>query len=412
MLQRDRFQDALTVLDRAAPYAKISERTLWLMRHPATIIVKEIPVTFADGSFHSFQAWRVQYRNPYGTDQVPYKGGIRYHPAVTLDEVLALAFRMTLKCLLMNLEFGGAKGALVCDPKAHTRYELEAITRILTKGLRRFIGPHFDVPAPDVGTDEQIMAWIADEYGDRAVVTGKPVPLGGIVGRNTATARGGQLALEAYLVEHRRKLHLPKNPRIAVEGFGNAGMHFATFAARTDSIIVAVSDSSGGIVNQDGIDLAELIAHKHATGSVKGLARTKTVSHEEFFNLPCDILVPAALEGSITAPRAKTLSCKMVLELANGPTTPEADTVLEERGIAVLPDILANGGGVTVSKFEHEQNIQGGKWTAEEVDAKLTRYMHDATEAWMKQRAEGPHEARLAAYVIALRRYEECEQYR
>jgi len=409
MGQRNPFSDALTVLDRAASYTTIPPWMLQLLKRPSRVLVLEFPVRMDDGRIEFFTGIRVRHRNPYSTGAAPYKGGIRYHPAVTVEEVKALALWMTLKCAVMGLPLGGAKGAVICNPKELSRHELEEITRTFVRALGPNIGPTIDVPAPDVGTNEDIMAWIMDEYSRHhqgettlSVVTGKPVSLGGSLGRSTATARGGQLVLEEYL--SLAQLNMPERPRVVIEGFGNAGANFASFVADKGWLVVGVSDTSGAITSLDGLHIPALRAHKEKTGRVAGFPGAESCSHEELFKFPCQIFVPAALEGSITASNAPFLRTQIVLELANGPTTPEADLILHQRGITVIPDILANAGGVTVSYFELVQGNNLDRWHKDKVDQELAYYMRTNTAAWFNMLATRVPEPRLAAHALALER--------
>ncbi|OHA48496.1 MAG: hypothetical protein A2806_02765 [Candidatus Terrybacteria bacterium RIFCSPHIGHO2_01_FULL_48_17] len=409
MSQRNPFTDALSVLDRAAPHTAIPPWMLQLLKRPSRILVSEFPVRMDDGRIEFFTGIRVRHRNPYSTGAAPYKGGIRYHPAVSIDEVKALALWMTLKCAVMGLPLGGAKGAVVCNPKELSHHELEEITRTYVRALGPNIGPTIDVPAPDVGTNEDVMAWIMDEYSRHhqgettlSVVTGKPVSLGGSFGRATATARGGQFVLENFIGLAQPKI--PQTPRVAIEGFGNAGANFAMFAAKLGWTIVGVSDSSGAVSRAEGLDVPALLAHKRKTDSVVGFPGSQAVSQKELLVLPCDILVPAALEGSITRENAPHIQAKIILELANGPTTPEADEILNQRGVTIIPDILANAGGVTVSYFELVQGNNLDRWHEDKVDQELAYYMRTNTEAWFKILSTRVPEPRLAAYVLALER--------
>jgi len=382
---------------------------LQLLKRPSRILVSEFPVRMDDGRIEFFTGIRVRHRNPYSTGAAPYKGGIRYHPAVSIDEVKALALWMTLKCAVMGLPLGGAKGAVVCNPKELSHHELEEITRTYVRALGPNIGPTIDVPAPDVGTNEDVMAWIMDEYSRHhqgettlSVVTGKPVSLGGSFGRATATARGGQFVLENFIGLAQPKI--PQTPRVAIEGFGNAGANFAMFAAKLGWTIVGVSDSSGAVSRAEGLDVPALLGHKRKTDSVVGFPGSQAVSQKELLVLPCDILVPAALEGSITRENAPHIQAKIILELANGPTTPEADEILNQRGVTIIPDILANAGGVTVSYFELVQGNNLDRWHEDKVDQELAYYMRTNTEAWFKILSTRVPEPRLAAYVLALER--------
>ena len=407
--KRNPFADAISVFKRAAAYTTIDAATLTLLKSHGHILVKNFPVKMDNGTVKIFTGIRIRHRNPYSTGASPYKGGIRFHPAVTLNEVKALALWMTLKCAVVNIPFGGAKGAVICDPKKLSRGELERVTRTYVRALGPTIGPTIDVPAPDVGTNEDIMAWIMDEYSRHhqgqttlSVVTGKPVELGGSYGRITATARGGQFVLEKFLSATRTKFNKPM--RIAIQGFGNVGSNFAILAAEAKWSIVALSDSSGAIYNEKGLQVNAVSAYVKATGGIIGYPAGIPISQDDLFLVPCDILVPAAIEGVITERNAPYIAAKIILELANGPTTPEADALLHKRGITVIPDILANAGGVTVSYFELVQGNNLDRWQPEKVDADLAFHMRTNTEAWYKIWTTRVPEPRLAAYVLALER--------
>lgn len=405
------FENAMSVLEETAERISLDARVLELLRNPNHVFRYNPPVEFDDGTFKCVPMWRVQYRNPYGTNHVPYKGGVRFHPNVTEPEVVALAFWMTFKCLLAGLPFGGAKGAVQCDPRTLSWRERENITRTYARSIRPIIGPKRDVPGPDMGTDEQVMFWIVEEYGDWAAATGKPVQHGGIVGRRTSTARGGQLVLEAFRAEHKKLLKLPQSPRVAIEGFGNVGAPFAEFMQQSGYAVVAISDITGGVYRENGIDVGELVRHKNTTGGIKGFCGGVSINSSDIFLVPCDIFVPAAIEGSMNEQRARVIPTNLVLELANGPTTHAADKVLKGRNIPVIPDILANAGGVVVSKLEWEQNTGNEEWSEQEVDEELVRIMHRAADVWMRER-RNLGEDRIAAYACAIRRYEELETFR
>jgi glutamate dehydrogenase (NAD(P)+) len=400
------------------------------LKKPDRTVIVEFPIETHDGSVRNFVGYRVLHNRIRG----PGKGGIRYHPDVTPDEVRALASWMTWKCAVVDVPFGGAKGGVVCNPKELTKGEVRRITRRFITALGENIGPHTDIPAPDVNTNAGTMARIYDTYDmmhpgrdNLAVVTGKPVEIGGSLGRREATARGclfaTQRALARGVVDGLTSL---SGATVVVQGFGNAGAIAAELYAEAGARIVAVSDSQGGIYSAEGIDPAAAVAHKADTGSVVGLPHTETLTNEEVLGAPCDILVPAALENQIRADNVDTIQARFIAEAANGPTTPAADRALYARGIPVLPDILANAGGVTVSYFEWVQNIEHEQWDLETVNRKLLAKMERATDAVIDMQHDinsslvkisGEHEARgvpvedleevdlrMAAYVLAIKR--------
>jgi len=365
---------ALKQLDIAAEKLKLDPSIVQMLKHPRRMITVAVPVRMDDGSIKVFTGYRVQHNNWRG----PFKGGIRYHPNVDLDEVKALAMWMTWKCSIMDLPYGGGKGGVVCNPKEMSRSELERMTRRFTAMLIDDIGPYKDVPAPDVYTDAQTMAWIVDTYSqmrghyEPGVVTGKPVNIGGSLGRDEATGRG--VAVCAREGAKERGIEL-KGAMVAVQGFGNVGFHAVRILHDWGARVVAASDSQGGIHAPKGFDPNAVAAHKQKTGKVAGYAGTDEISNEELLELDCDILIPAALENVITDKNASRIHAKIVSEGANGPTTTEADEALDEKGILVIPDILANAGGVTVSYFEWLQNLRREYWTLEEVNTKLETMM-------------------------------------
>jgi glutamate dehydrogenase/leucine dehydrogenase len=356
-----------------------------------------------DGSIRVFEGFRVQHSNARG----PCKGGIRYHPNVTFDEVKALATWMTWKCAIVNIPFGGAKGGIVCDPRELSRNELERLTRRYAYEISPLIGPDKDIPAPDVYTDAQVMAWIMDTYsmthGSSApgVVTGKPLFLGGSLGRNEATARGCLFVVRAACDVVGISL---KSATVAIQGFGNAGSIAARLLAQDGAKIIAVSDSHGGVLNREGLNVEGLIAHKTKTGSVLDFAGATAISSEAVLELPCDILIPAALENQITMQNAERVQARIVAEAANGPTTPDADLILHSRGIMVIPDVLANAGGVTVSYFEWVQDLQELFWDEDDVNRRLERVMVRAFADVHAAATKHNVEMRTAAYIVAIDR--------
>jgi glutamate dehydrogenase/leucine dehydrogenase len=395
-------------LDRALPHVDAPPGMLDWLRRPERVLRIEFPVSMDDGSIRVFTGFRVQHNNARG----PFKGGIRYHPDVTEDEVKALAVWMTWKTAVMDIPFGGAKGGVVCDPKRLSTDEKRRITRRYVTQLGPALGPMVDIPAPDVYTDEKTMAWIFDTFdmthkgqNNLPVVTGKPLALGGSYGRAAATAQGALVCVEEAigrgLIEGVERL---EEVRVAVQGFGNAGAHFARLAAEGGARIIAVSDSAGGVHSAKGLDVAKLQEHKAKTGTVAGLKGAGSISNDKLLELDCDVLVPAALENQITRQNAARVRAKLVAEAANGPTTPAADEILHRRGVIVVPDILCNGGGVTVSYYEWVQNLQDEQWDEPTVNAKLRKKMVRSFHEVFDIAADKKLNPRAAAYVLALGR--------
>jgi glutamate dehydrogenase/leucine dehydrogenase len=375
-----------------------------VLKHPKRELTVNFPVRMDDGSLRVYTGHRVQYNMARG----PCKGGIRYHPQVSLDEVRALAAWMTWKCAVVNIPYGGAKGGVICDPKAMSKGELERLTRRYASEIAPLIGPEVDIPAPDVYTDSQTMSWIMDTYSMQkgysvpGVVTGKPISLGGSEGRGEATGRGCAYTIREAAKDAGIRV---KGGTVAVQGFGNAGSVAANLLHDDQgAVIVALSDSKGGIYKADGMNPHAVEAHKAKTGSVVGFPGAKSISNEEVLEAKADILVPAALENQITQKNADKIQAKMVAEAANGPTLPEADTILFQKKVTVLPDILANAGGVTVSYFEWAQDIQGFFWPLEEVNQRLERVMVRSYADVHKVATEKRVHNRTAAYVLAIQR--------
>ena len=366
-----------------------------------------VPVSMDDGTVRVFEGHRVTHNIARG----PSKGGIRYHPDVTLDEVKALAMWMTWKCALMAIPFGGAKGGVVCNPKELSRGELERLTRRYTSEIINEIGPEKDIPAPDVGTNPAVMAWIFDTYSMNkghsvlGVVTGKPLTIGGSLGREEATARGALYCLR----DAAKKLGISvAEQRVAVQGFGNVGRFLAKFMAQDGATVVAVSDSRGGLYNPKGIDVEAAIAHKQETGSLEGLRGAEPISNEDLILLDCDVLAPCALEQVITAENADQVKARIICEGANGPTTPAADEILQDHGVLILPDVLANAGGVVVSYFEWVQGLQEYFWKEDEVNARLNDIVsHAFDQTWSLNEKQG-RGMRLSAYGLAVQRVAEA----
>jgi len=401
------FQNAIHQLENAARLAKVDPFVVETLRHPQRIVDVEFPVAMDDGSRKFFHGYRVQWNNVRG----PYKGGLRFHPQVDLDEVKALAFWMTIKCAVVGIPFGGGKGGVTVDPKKLSVNELERLTRALTRSLADVIGPDKDVPAPDVNTTPQIMDWLADEYAqiirhdERAVVTGKTIANGGSAGRGTATGQGAYYVFDAY----RKKFGIdPESLTVVVQGFGNAGQEIAHLFHHHGYKVIAVSDSKGGVHHEQGLDVAELIEWKKKTGSVIHFQNLPIMSDEQCLTLPCGVLVPSALENQLTGERAPRIKTQVVLEVANGPTTPEADAWFAKRGVLVIPDVLANAGGVATSFLEWQQNKTGEHWSEQEVFARLEPLMRAAAGDVIARAETLGATPREAAFVVALERLAEA----
>ncbi|MBX5327442.1 Glu/Leu/Phe/Val dehydrogenase [Candidatus Bathyarchaeota archaeon A05DMB-4] len=397
------YEAALKQLDIAVEKLKLDPYIHEILKHPMRAFIVNIPVVMDDGSTRVFTGYRVQYNDALG----PTKGGIRYHPELTIDEVTALAAWMTWKTAVTGLPLGGGKGGIRCNPKEMSKAELERLTRGYARAIAKFIGPYTDVPAPDVYTTAEMMAWIMDEYSEVVgypvfgVVTGKPVNVGGSLGRNEATSRG----LMYTVIEAAKHLGIKlKGATVAVQGYGNVGYHAARLLHEIGCKIIAVSDSRGGIYNPNGLDPVKVLEHKDKTGSVVDYPSSSLLSNEQILELECDILVPAALENQITESNAAKIKAKIVAEGANGPTTPEADKILYEKGVFLIPDILANSGGVIVSYFEQVQNQMNFYWTEEEVRAKLENVITKAFKEVLAMAQQHNVNMRTAAYMLAVKR--------
>ncbi|MEK7158900.1 MAG: Glu/Leu/Phe/Val dehydrogenase, partial [Patescibacteria group bacterium] len=370
---------------------------------PDRVLQVKVPVKMDNGKLRIFEGYRVQYNNWAG----PYKGGLRYFPTVDLNEVKALAFWMTIKCSVAGIPMGGGKGGITLNPKELSAGELERLTKSFVRMIAPNIGSQVDVPAPDVYTNSQIMEWLVDEYAifngkeDLAVTTGKPLSRGGSEGRDRATAMGGFFILQNII---EKKLIASQQLTIAIQGFGNAGSVMAELCFDAGHKVVAVSDSQSGIYNENGLDIKQVLEHKKSTGSVTGFSSAKAVSNAELLELAVDVLVPAALENQITSDNANNVKAKLIIELANGPITPEADEILAKNGIKSVPDVLANSGGVTVSYFEWLQNIETSHWTEEQVFAKLKELIVPAFEKIWQMHEEKKIDLRTAAFCLALSR--------
>jgi glutamate dehydrogenase (NAD(P)+) len=403
----DPWLNAQRQFDGAADLLRLAPGLRGILREPQRQLIVDFPVKMDDGSVRMFEGFRVQHNINRG----PAKGGIRYHAQVTLSEVKALAMWMTWKCAVAGIPFGGAKGGVIVDPKLLSRNELERLTRRYASEISLLIGPARDIPAPDVNTTPQVMAWIMDTvsmstgYSVPAVVTGKPLAVGGSEGRSAATGRGcAVVALQAC----RELSRDPHDLTVAVQGFGNAGSIAAGLMADDGFSIRAVSDSRGGIFSENGLDIPTVVEHKRRTGSVVGFPGTRPISNADLLEAPVDVLVPAALENQITASNAARVEASLILEAANGPTTPDADDILVRRGVTVVPDIVANAGGVIVSYFEWVQDLQSFFWEENEINDRLERIITGAfNSSWETSKRLGVS-LRLGAYAVAVDRVAEA----
>ncbi len=405
------YDSAMENFDLAADALELDGNVRNMIKYPERILEVNLPVRMDDGHIERFEGYRVQHSTARG----PGKGGIRYHPGVTLDEVKALATWMTWKCAVVNIPFGGAKGGVTCNPKEMSQNELERMTRRYASAILPLIGPDQDIPAPDVYTNSQVMAWIMDTYSMTkgfpipGVVTGKPIALGGSLGRNEATGRGVFYAIQS-VGEH---LRIPiKGSKVVVQGFGNAGSVAAHLLDSNQAYVIAASDSRGCVYNSEGLDIPKLMLHKEKTGSVVGMANSETISPQQLLSLECDILVPAALENAIDGSNAGTVKTKIVAEAANGPVTPEGDAILEKNGVFVIPDILCNAGGVTVSYFEWVQDEQHLFWEAQDVYNRLERVMNNSFAEVLRIRLDRKVSMRTAATMLGVSRVAEATTLR
>ena len=402
-IQLSALENAMRQFDEAAARMNIDRAMLDILKQPRRAVIVRLPILMDNGKFKVFTGYRVQHSITRG----PAKGGIRYHPNVTLDEVSALAAWMTWKCAIVNIPFGGAKGGIACDPTTMSKNELERLTRRYTADLIDVIGPDIDVPAPDVNTDAQTMAWIMDTYSMHArhtvtsIVTGKPIEVGGSRGRREATGRGVLIAIREACKF--KKISL-KGARCVVQGFGNVGSVTADLLHNDGARIVAVGDVYGGLHNPDGINIPELIEYVKMSKKVVGYPGARPFDSDEILKMDCEVLVPAALENVITEKNAKDIKAAIIAEGANGPTTPDADRILESRGVFVIPDILCNSGGVTVSYFEWVQDRMGYFWTEEEVNSRLESIMIKAFEDVLQMSLANSCNMRIAAFMLAIRR--------
>jgi glutamate dehydrogenase (NAD(P)+) len=406
-LRENPFELAQSQLFRVGEIFGLDPNLIRVLSQCKKAVEVSIPVSMDDGSIGVFTGYRVTHNIARG----PSKGGIRYHPDVTLDEVKALSMWMTWKCSLMGLPFGGAKGGVVCDPKALSSSELERLTRRYTSEIINDIGPERDIPAPDVGTDGRVMAWIFDTFSMNkghsvlGVVTGKPLSVGGSLGREEATARGSLYCIQSLAGKHGKRL---SDYSVAIQGFGNVGSNLARMLYLEGARVVAVSDSQGGVYNPAGLDVTAVLAHKQEHGTVAGLGSADSVTNEELVELPCDVLAPCALEQVVHEGNADRVQATVICEGANGPVTPAADAILEDRGVLVLPDVLANAGGVVVSYFEWVQGLQEYFWREDEVNAKLHDIVARAFEEAWHTRETYETTLRMASYGLAVQRVAEA----
>lgn len=403
----------LNTIRQSINLAGLSTDVYEYLRTPMRLVEVAVPVEMDDGRLLVFTGYRCQHNNVLG----PFKGGLRYHPAVTTDSVIALSILMTLKCSLVGIPFGGAKGAIMCDITQMSLNEKERLTRSYVQAFGSIIGPETDIPAPDVSTDAQVMAWIADEYSNImrkpsfGVVTGKPLAVGGCVGRNEATGRGCFYVTR----EAARAFKIPfEHARIVIQGFGNVGSNAAKLFAAEGNSVIAISDISGGVYNEKGLNINNLLTHVKETGFVKGFLGGENISNAELLALDCDILIPAALENQLNGDNAEQVKSKIVIEAANGPITPDADKILQNKNIPVVPDILANSGGVIVSYFEWVQNNYGFRWDLATVNRRLEEKMVDAFNmvySFHCERCNGS-DMRTGAYMYSIQRLAEAMHYR
>jgi len=402
-LRENPYDIAKEQLRRVAQLFGVDPNLVNVLQECKKAVVVSVPVTMDDGTIQALEGYRVTHNIARG----PSKGGIRYHPDVELDEVKALAMWMTWKCALMGIPFGGAKGGIAVDPKKLSQGELQRMTRRYTSEIINEIGPEKDIPAPDVGTNAAVMAWIFDTYSMNkghsvlGVVTGKPLNVGGSLGRLEATAHGALYCVQEAV--RKREMRMDEL-RVAVQGFGNVGSFLAKFLAEQGSTVIAVSDSRGGIYNEAGLDMSAVLAHKQETGALEGLRGAESITNDELLLLECDVLAPCALEQVITSSNADQVKAKIVAEGANGPVTPAADEILDDRGVLILPDVLANAGGVVVSYFEWVQGLQEYFWKEDEINSKLRDITTRAFNETWRTMEERKTSMRLAAYGLAVRR--------
>ena len=396
--------------EKAADFMGLRKDVRKLLKSPYRELHVQVPVKLDNGCLEIFEGYRIQHNAVRG----PYKGGLRFHPKVDRDEVLALATLMTWKTAIVNIPFGGAKGGVAVDPHQLSKKELQSLTRKFTSQINHIIGPYRDIPAPDVNTNDKIMAWIMDEYGKingytPAIVTGKPVSLGGSVGRKEATGRGVMLAIVRACHRFNHKL---EGSKVVIQGFGNVGSHAALDLVEQGCQVIAVSDVQGAIYNQEGLDIPDVINFIQKNKTLEGYPQGDSLSNEEMLELECDIMVPAALGGVFTAQNASIIKCKMIAEAANNPTSSEADEIFKDRGILVIPDTFCNAGGVIVSYFEWIQNLQQYRWGIDQIDQELQKHMFKAFDEVVEISQIHKTSLRTASYILALQRVNEATELR
>ncbi len=402
------YDNALMQLEKAAQIMNLDKNILTRLSVPEKTITASLPIKMDDGELKIFEAYRVQYNSIRG----PYKGGIRFHPNVDLNEVKALSFWMTIKTAVVDIAMGGGKGGVIVDPKSLSNNEIEKLSRAWVNAFFEDIGPNKDIPAPDVYTNAQIMSWMTDEYSKLAgeeklgVVTGKPLDKGGSKGRDTATARGGFYILEEIIKKEGKNSN---DIGVAIQGFGNAGSVMAKLLYDAGYKVEAVSDSKTGIYNKEGLNIDNVIEHKKENKSLSGFDNAEEINKEDLFTLDVDVLVPAALENQITEDNAKNIKANIIIELANGPTTPKADEILYENNVIIIPDVLANAGGVTVSYFEWLQNKEDDYWSEDEVNKKLKEKMVKSWEDILETSKKYKTDLRTSAFISALKRIEKSK---
>ncbi|RYY00035.1 glutamate dehydrogenase [bacterium] len=398
------------LFDRAADFLKLSDEGRYLLKTPYRELTVQIPIRMDNGELKVFTGYRIQHNGSRG----PYKGGIRFHPSVDIDEVRALAALMTWKTSIINIPFGGAKGGVNCDPKVLSRVELERLSKAYMSKIDLVVGPYRDIPAPDMNTNAQVMAWMMSEYGKKhghtlAIVTGKPVALGGSLGREEATGRGCVYIVKEACKDYGVDI---QNSVCVIQGFGNVGSNAARFMYEEGSKVIAVSDVQGGIYNPKGLDIPALIKYRDENSTVAGFPGSEKISNEELIELPCDVLIPAALEGVIYFENAPRIKAKIIVEAANAPTTIRADEILESRGIPVIPDIIANSGGVIVSYFEWVQNLQQFTWDLDEINFKLKKKITKGYRDVFEYAKENNLSLRTASFAYAIERVVEVVKMR
>ncbi|WP_132744696.1 Glu/Leu/Phe/Val family dehydrogenase [Scopulibacillus darangshiensis] len=404
------FKSTQTVIKNALDNLGYTDETFELLKEPVRLLTVRIPVKMDDGSVKIFTGYRSQHNDAVG----PTKGGVRFHPQVNVEEVKALSMWMSLKCGIVNLPYGGGKGGIICDPREMSFRELEQLSRGYVRAISQIVGPTKDIPAPDVFTNSQIMAWMMDEYSrirefdSPGFITGKPVVLGGSHGRDSATATGVTICIR----EAAKKRHLEINgAEVIIQGFGNAGSYLAKFMHDAGAKVVGISDAYGALYDPEGLDIDDLLDRRDSFGTVTNLFKN-TITNKELLELPCDILVPAAISNQITEENAANIKADIVVEAANGPTTLEATKILTERGVLLVPDVLASAGGVTVSYFEWVQNNQGYYWTEEEVANRLYKAMVESFNKVYDMSQTHHADMRLAAYMVGIKKVAEASRFR